>query len=328
IEMVSVVTGATGCLGMSLTKRLVQEGHEVIALGRNLELGALLTQMGAGFVPVDLRDLNQLKKTCSKADYVFNCAALSSPWGPYEAFYQSNVLGTEHVVAATPDQARLIHVSSPSIYFDFTEKHNIKENEPLPVRPANNYVKTKLLAEEAVDKAFLNQKIKVVTIRPRAIFGPYDRAILPRILEAERKGVLSIIGSGANVIDITYVENVVESLILAAKADDKVLGKKYNITNDEPKTLMAILTLLYSELGKPLKVRSVSYSVAKVIAPILDALHRTGLLAGEPVMTQYTAGVMALGQTLNIEAAKEDLHYRPLVSIEQGMKQFANWYRA
>src|SRR6185437_15399197 len=110
-------------------------------------------------------------------------AALSSPWGKYKDFYQANVLGTENLIKAAPKDARFIHVSSPSIYFDFSEKHNIKEDDPLPRKPVNYYVKTKLMAEALIDKAFNEQQLNVITIRPRAIFGPYDRAILPRILK-------------------------------------------------------------------------------------------------------------------------------------------------
>ena len=152
--MISVVTGATGCLGLNLSKRLLQEGHEVIALGRNPVLGKLLTQLGTQFISIDLSEKRRLKELCSKANVIFHCAALSSPWGKYKAFYEANIIGTQHVIEATPLGARLIHVSSPSIYFDFSEKHNIKEDDPLPKKPANNYVQSKRIAESLIDKAY------------------------------------------------------------------------------------------------------------------------------------------------------------------------------
>jgi nucleoside-diphosphate-sugar epimerase len=324
--MISIVTGATGCLGLSVTKRLLTEGHEVIALGRNQQLGQLITHMGTQFVPLDLQDKDSLKKICRNADLIFHCAALSSPWGPYADFYNANVLGTKHVIEATPEHARLIHVSSPSIYFDFTEKHQIKENAPLPIKPANNYIKTKRLAERLIDKAFSENKVSAVTIRPRAIFGPYDRSILPRLLKAEKKGILPIIGRGENLVDITYVDNVSDALLSAATADTHVLGKKYNITNDDPRTLNSILVSLFHALGKPLQLKHIPYALAKVIAFGLECIHQLGIVRGEPRLTQYIAGVLALGQTLNIDEAKQDLNYKPQVSIEQGIEQFANWY--
>jgi nucleoside-diphosphate-sugar epimerase len=326
--MICVVTGATGCLGLNLTKRLLKDGHEVLALGRNHQLGAILTQLGAQFIAIDLYELERLQQVARNAHVIFHCAALSSPWGKYDDFHQANVIGTHHVIKATPPTARLVHVSSPSIYFDFTEKHQIKEQDNLPFKPINNYIKSKRLAESLIDNAFQNTNLDVITIRPRAIFGPYDRAILPRLLKAERKGVLPIIGTGENIIDITCVDNVVESLILAAQADKQFCGKKYNITNDEPQPLIQIIKTLYQALQIPLQVKYIPYSLAKKIAHCLEALHRLPLIKQEPRITAYSAGVLALGQTLNIDAAKQDLGYKPIISIAEGIQHFATWHES
>ncbi|KTD15134.1 3-beta hydroxysteroid dehydrogenase/isomerase [Legionella gratiana] len=326
--MICVVTGATGCLGINLTKRLVEEGHEVIALGRNEQLGKVIAKLGAQFIAVDLADKIKLKNTALNAQTLFHCAARSSPWGRYTDFYDANVAGTQHIIEATPENARLVHVSSPSIYFNFTEQYNIKEDTALPQKPANYYVKTKLLAEALVDKAHQERNLNVITVRPRAIFGPYDRAIFPRLLRNEKKGVLPIIGNGKNVIDITYVENVVESLLLAARADQRFCGKKYNITNNEPQTLIAILTQLFQALQKPFTPKFIPYSIAKTYAACMEKIFSLPFIAKEPRLTQYSAAVLSLGQTLNIEAAQKDLGYQPKINIEQGIERFAQWYQA
>lgn len=325
--MIAIVTGATGCLGLNLTKRLIDEGYEVIALGRNARLGNILSQLGAQFIAQNLEDRASLKDVLRKADVVFHCGAHSSPWGRYDEFYRSNVIGTQNIIESTPEQARLIHVSSPSIYFDFTEKHDIREHTVSPKKPANHYVKTKLIAEQLIDKAYQDSGLNVVTIRPRGIFGPYDRAIIPRLLKSEKKGRLPIIGTGKNIIDITFVDNVVESLILAAKAGSAVCGRKYNISNDEPRPLIDIISMLFNALNKPLHVKFISYPLAKTIAYGLENIHRFLSLNREPSLTLYSAGVLALGQTLNIDAAKCDLGYRPILSLEQGMNEFAKWYK-
>ena len=57
-----LVTGATGCLGINLTKRLVNDGHEVLALGRNQLLGTQVIQLGADFKVVDLKDKAALQQ--------------------------------------------------------------------------------------------------------------------------------------------------------------------------------------------------------------------------------------------------------------------------
>ncbi len=321
-----LVSGATGCLGINLTKRLVKEGHEVIALGRNQHLGAQVKKLGAHFIAVDLKDQKALKSIAQNSEVIFHCAALSSPWGKYQEFYQANVLGTHHLINATPKEARFIHVSSPSIYFDFSEKYNIKEDAPLPRKPVNHYVKTKLLAEQLIDKAFKEQDLQVITLRPRAIFGPYDRAILPRLLKAERKGILPIVGKGSNLIDVTYVDNVVESLLLASQAGEHCFGKKYNISNDDPQTLNTIIALLFESLERKVQLKYIPFALAKKIGQSLELIYRLPMMNNEPRLTAYSAGVLALGQTLNIEAAKQDLAYKPIMTIKEGMTCFAKWY--
>ncbi|KTD51016.1 NAD-dependent epimerase/dehydratase family protein [Legionella quateirensis] len=320
-----VVTGSTGCLGMNLTRRLLDQGHDVIALGRNKVLGNVLNQMGAKFIALDLQQGDSLKTITRNTDVIFHCAALSSPWGSYKDFYEANVLATQHVIEATPSETRLVYVSSPSIYFDFNHRHDIKENTQLPETPANHYVRTKLLAEAVIDEAYKTKELKVITLRPRAIFGPYDRSIIPRILKSEKNGVLPIIGTGENLIDITYVDNVVDGLILASQADPKFYGKKYNITNGEPKTLIAILELLFSALQKPLNTRRISYSKARTFAQCLELVYGLPFIKKEPPLTRYSAGVLHYGQTLNIDAAIRDLNYSPKVSIEQGIELYTKW---
>lgn len=325
--MICVVTGATGCLGLNLTRRLCKEGYDVIALGRNPHLGGVVSQSGARFITVDLSERARLQHITQNADVIFHCAALSSPWGSYHHFYQANVVGTQNIIDATPETARLVHVSSPSIYFDFTQKHHIKEQDTLPKKPVNHYIKTKRLAEGLIDKAWQQRHLQVITLRPRAIFGPYDRAIFPRLLKAERKGVLPLVGSGQNIIDITFVDNVVESLFLAAQAKSEFCGRKYNITNDEPQQLLAIVRMLYQALQKPLTVKHIPYALVKTIAHTLELVYRMPGLTREPPITAYSAGVLALGQTLNIDAARQDLNYKPKISIAEGIEIFAHWYR-
>ena len=178
-----IVTGATGFLGLNLSKRLKSMGFEVIGLGRDIKRGEKLKELDIKFISVDLSDSEKLNEVFNGAKYVFHCAAKSSVWGNYKSFYEANVIGTQNVCSACINNnvERLIYVSTPSIYFDFKDKLNIKEAETLPEKFANNYAKTKYLAENVVDKAVKNG-LNVITIRPRAILGIGDTAIIPRII--------------------------------------------------------------------------------------------------------------------------------------------------
>lgn len=328
--MKALVTGGTGFLGKRLAKSLHEQGWEVTALGRQRNQGAELEAAGIRFLSMDLRDESKVVMACLRQDAVFHCGALSAPWGPYREFYECNVLGTEHVIEGClrHDVPRLIHVSTPSVYFDYKERLHIREQDALPKRFVNAYAQTKRLAELAVERAAAQKGLPAVIIRPRALYGPGDTTILPRLIRAnEAKGVPWING-GQALVDLTYVDNVVHALLLCQSAADQVVGRTYNITNGQPMPFGDALKLLFLKLSIPLQPRSMSYSTAYTVAGVLELAAKLFQGGKEPLMTRYLAGTLGLSQTLDISAARKELGYDPVISVEAGMDQFATWWRS
>ncbi|MGR6010439.1 SDR family oxidoreductase [Bacillus cereus] len=89
---------------------------------------------------------------------------------------------------------RLIHVSTPSIYFYYDERQNVVENAKLPDTFVNHYATTKYIAEQAIDQAFVHG-LPVITIRPRALFGPGITQFFRVLLKYVKKGALPRIGT-------------------------------------------------------------------------------------------------------------------------------------
>jgi nucleoside-diphosphate-sugar epimerase len=323
----ALVTGATGFLGWHAALRLQRLGWNVTTTGRNEAVGRELEKQGIRFVRADLRDRERVLQACAKQDYVFHCGALSSAWGRYRDFFESNVLGTRYIVEGCMkhEGGRLIHVSTPSVYFDYRHRLGIRESEPLPARNVNAYARTKRLAEEEVNRAF-EQGLQGVILRPRAIFGPRDKALLPRLLRANASRGIPLIGGGAIRIDLTYVDNVVEAMLLACEAPDTSLGRTYNISNGEPVLLRNVLDSLFNKLGVPLRVKPISYPMAYAAAALSELAYRMLPIPGEPVVTRYTVGVLARSQTLDIREAQTRLGYEPIVSVEDGLQRFAEWW--
>ena len=325
----ALVTGGTGFLGGRLARRLHAAGWQVTVLGRNPTAGRALEADGIRFIRADLADAAAVVGACREQEIIFHAGARSSPWGRYADFYQDNVLATQNVVAACQRQqvARLIHISTPSIYFDFTDRLNIPEFQPPATHPANHYVRTKILAEAAVDAA-VAQGLAVVTLRPRAIFGPGDTTLFPRLIRAHGARGFPLIGDGDPLMDITFVENVVDAMLLAAAAPNAALGKKFNVTNGEPWPRSTLIATLFSEIGQPLKTRPVNYLVAKCAATLLENFSNVFTLGRwEPPLTRYTVGVLAKSQTLDISAARTLLGYQPRVSIAAGLHAFGAWWK-
>lgn len=325
----ALVTGATGFLGRHVCRRLAGMGWSVTGLGRSEEAGALLEKQGIRFVRADLRDREAVVRACAGQEVVFHCGAMSSPWGPYREFHAVNVDGTRHVLAGAVRHGarRFIHVSTPSIYFDSRSRTGVKETDPLPAKPLNAYAATKRLAEDAVIAAFA-QGLPGVILRPRAVFGPFDSALFPRLMEANGSRGVPLIGGGEALVDLTYVDNVVDAMLLAAGAPQEALGAAYNITNGEPVRLKDALTELFALLGTPLRTRRIPYPIACGAAGLLEFTHRLLPALGEPPLTRYTVTVLARSQTLDIALAREKLGYVPRVSVAEGLRRFADWWRS
>lgn len=323
-----VISGISSSLGISLSLKLANMGMQVLGFARRVDsIKKILRHPLIQLETADLTDEILMRSICSKADVVVHLAALSTPWGKYADFYHINVEGTKSIIQASRDAKikRFIHVSTPSIYFDYQDRLNIPEDDTLPKKSVNAYTATKKIAEEVVDLAF-SEGLPSITLRPRAIFGPHDKTLFPRVLKACQNGGVPSFSKKSPTIDITYVDNVVHALWLAINAPSSCLGQKYNITNGEPASLESILRLLFDELSIPFKTKRVPYPLAYLAASLSEL--KGYVTRKEPTLTCYGVGVLAYSQTLSIEKARQELNYRPIISLNEGIKRYAGWLQA
>lgn len=312
-----LVTGATGFLGRHLTPALLNQGHQLTLLGRDFTPIQSQLAAGATALRADLRDRLAVMAACTGQDLVYHVGALSTAWGSWDDFYQTNVEGTRAVVDGCLQHGvrRLVYVSSPSVIFTGRDHYEIDESYPYPQHFSSAYAATKKLGEDLVNAAY-RQGLPTVILRPKAIFGPGDRALLPRLIDRARQRRLPQLGNGQNLVDLTYVDNVVHALILAATADAAV-GKSYFITNGEHCPLWPTIRSVLSTLQLSTTLRPIPVGVALLIARLLELnARRTGR---EPLLTRYTVGILARTQTYDIRAAQRDLGYQPLVTVAEGL---------
>lgn len=322
-----LITGATGFLGGRVARRYAEAGADVLGSGRNAEAGALLEKDGIAFAKVPLSDKGAVRAACIGRDLVVHCAALSSPWGTAAAFETANVVGTENVIAGCEEHtvARLVHISTPSLYMSRKDRFAVREDDPLPP-PINEYARTKRIAEERIDEAS-RRGLSVVTLRPRALFGPGDTVIFPRIARALREKRLPVIGRGDSIVDMTYIENVVDAVLAAASAPESAAGKKYNITNGEPVRLWEVIATLAAAMDVPLPTKRLPFALAWGLAGASEASYRLLDRKGEPVLTRYGIAVLSCSLTMDISAAVRDLGYLPRVSMDEGLQNFLDWWK-
>lgn len=321
-----LVTGASGFIGGRFARFALEQGLSVRVNGRRAEGVEHLVKRGAEFVQGDLADPELVQRLCAGVEAVVHCAGAVGVWGRYQSFYQANVTVTENVVEACLKQKvrRLIHLSSPSIYFDGRAHVDIKE-EQVPTRFSDHYGATKYLAEQ---KVFGAQEfgLEVLALRPRFVTGAGDTSIFPRLIEMQRKGRLAIIGNGLNKVDFTSMQNLNDALFSALLAAEPALGKAYNISNGAPLPLWDVVNYVLRQMQLPPVTRHMPYGLAYAAAMLNEGVCK--LLPGrpEPGLFRLGVAVMAKDFSLNIDRAREYLDYDPRVSVWTALDEFCQWW--
>ena len=318
-----LVTGGGGFLGSHLACRLHDMGHHVSVLGRR-QYSTLPKEIIQ--IQADLRDAKAVSEACRQQDSVFHAGALPGIWGTRRDFYQTNVDGTRHVIEGCLEHGarKLVFTSSPSVVYNQTDMENVDESAPYPSQYLSDYPRTKALAEQKVMEANGQQGLMTVSLRPHLIWGPGDPHLVPRIIERARKGQLIRVGKGTNLVDTTYIDNVVEGHIRAWQAlepDSQVVGKCYFLSDGEPVVLWDWINQLLASLGIVPVTKSISYSMAKNLGWMLEGIYRVFGISGEPRMTRFLAGQMATSHYFDISRARRDFNYEVRVSPEEGMKR-------
>lgn len=323
-----LVTGGGGFLGGAIVNRLIKRGDQVRSLSRRF-YPELETQ-GVEQIQGDISDLAVVTKACAETDVVFHVAAKPPPWGKYEAYYRTNVVGTENVIESCKHQtvARLVYTSTPSVVFDGTDKEGADESVPYPAKYSADYPRTKALAEQKV-LAAADHSLRTVALRPHQIWGPGDPHFVPRLIALAKE--LKQIGRGKNLVDTTYIDNAAEAHVLAADRlaeNPGISGNKYFISQDEPIPVWDMINAILKAAELEPINGSVSYRAAWTIGAVLEFFYRTFNIAGEPKMTRFLADAVAKSHWFDISAAKRDLGYSPTISTQEGLRRLGDWLQS
>jgi 2-alkyl-3-oxoalkanoate reductase len=329
-----LVTGGGGFLGQVLCRRLVERGHAVTSYNRGVY--PPLAAMGVRQVQGDLANFESLADACDGMDAVFHVGAKAGAWGSFQEYFDANVRGTSHVLAAClMDGVRtLVYTSTPSVTHRATQPvvGGNEKNAP----PADGfkawYPATKRVAEEKV-LAANGPQLATVALRPRLIWGPGDNQLLPRLVDRASRGRLRFVGDGQNKIDTTFIDNAVQAHLdafdaLHGKPDARCAGKAYFISNGEPKAVREIVNSLLRAAGAPMVDKVMPFRAAYALGTALEIVYSALRLKGEPMMTRFLAEQLSTTHFYDISAARRDFGYQPKVSTLEGMKQLSEWWQA
>jgi nucleoside-diphosphate-sugar epimerase len=304
-----LITGASGFVGGAcLTRFAGVYGARTFGTGRR---ASPLENYAA-------RDLSQPFDLPFRPDVVVHCAARSSPWGSANAFERANVDATRNVIdfCERVGRPRLVHVSTTAVFYRNADQMNLTEDAPIGPRFVNRYAATKYASERLV----AGYSGSSVIVRPRAVFGPGDTTLFPRVLRAARAGRLPLIarpGPPAR-SDLVYIDTLVDYLYAAATSD--VRGA-FNVTNGEPVETIAFVLDVLRRVGAPVPSKRVDARVAFAGAAVIEAAYRAFAPASEPPITRFGVAAFAYAKTFDIAKARA-AYGPPSTSLDDGVAAF------
>jgi nucleoside-diphosphate-sugar epimerase len=332
-ENTVVVSGAAGWLGQNLVRALAAQPdrrlirclvHEP-AERAVLELVDPRVEVAVG----DVRDpatIDSLFDGMGGAS-VFHAAAVIHPARYVRELYDVNVGGTQLMLdrARRVGAARFVHISSNSP-FGANAANDDRFDEDSPVHPYMAYGRSKLEAEQLVQRSYDRGDLATVILRPPWFYGPFQPERQTRFLAAVRRGRFPLMGPGTQRRSMVYTGNLVQGALLAERAD-AAPGHAYWIADAEPYELRAVLETVRRALeaeGLDVSRRALLRipRFAGVVAEKIDGLVQA---SGRYVQAAHVLGELKDTIACDIDRARKELGYEPDVALFEGMRASVRW---
>lgn len=316
------VTGGTGFTGSYLCKALKKKGYRVIALVRDKNKAAELESLGIEWVKGDLADPESIKDCLNDMDTVFHVAALYRQEGvAKEMFFKVNLEGTRVLLdeAISAGVKRFVHCSTVGVQ---GEIENPPATEDAPYNPGDHYQVSKLEGEKLALSYFKEGKLNGVVVRPVGIYGPGDTRFL-KLFRHIYKGNFKMIGKGDVLYHLTFVEDLVEGIILAGETTE-ASGQIYTLGGNEYMPLNKLVQLIGQIMGKPVSKMRIPLWPVYIAALLCELICRP--FGIEPPLYRRRLDFFTKDRAFDISKAKNELGYQPRVALKDGLMRTTLWY--
>ncbi len=315
-----LITGANGFLGSHVAERLsAHDGVELRLMLRRSSLLDFLDGLGYERVDGDLRDDASLTDAARGVDTVIHLAGLVSALTEAR-YHEVNARGTEALVGAAKAAGvqRFVYVSSLAALGPSRDGVTL----PATPNPVSGYGRSKLAGEHAA----LAEKdaMSVVVVRPPAVYGERDRALLP-FYRIAKLGFVPVYGDGLRRLSFIHAHDVADAIIAAALADG-LSGAVYTVCDGRTHTWRSLVEAYGKAAGRRLR-----------ILPVPTPLFALGGYAGGlaqwlirkpvPLSSEEISHMRAPAWLADNDAINHDLGWQPRIDIEQGLAQAYRWYR-
>ncbi|MBS3182831.1 NAD-dependent epimerase/dehydratase family protein [Leucobacter manosquensis] len=317
-----LVTGASGVLGSSVVRALIDGGDEVTTLQRRPS-GVESARDVLGSVTED----DAVARAMAGQAAVIHLAAKVSMAGDARDFERVNIDGTRSVLdaARSAGVTRFVHISSPSVAHSGTSLVGAPAEAADPTSARGEYARTKGEGE-LLALAASSDEFPVLVLRPHLVWGPGDTQLTERIIVRSRQGRMPILGSGAALVDTLYLSNAVDAMIAALDAVTRVHGEALVVTNGEPRPIAEFIERLALAGGARKPRLRLPVGLALAAGTTVDTVWNLQEHDDEPPLTRFLAEQMSTAHWFDQRRTREVLKWEPAVSFAEGMAAVARHY--
>ena len=316
-----LVTGATSLLGKTVADMLRARGDSVRIFQRKQGPAGYEQHLG------DIIDPAAVTAAVSGVEAVVHIAARVGVTGSWPLFKETNIDGTENLLAASRAEGvrRFVHVSSPSVAHHGDALVGVGAGPADPARARGHYARSKAHAELLALRAS-NAAFPVLVLRPHLIWGPGDTQLVGRIVARAREGRLATVGTGAALIDTTYVTNAADAVVAGLDKTPDLAGGVFVITNGQPRPVGEMIARIVTAAGLEPPSLRVPYRVARVgglaAEKTWDRIDRDD----DPPMTSFLAEQLSTAHWFDQRETRKALQWQPAVKLDEGFTRLKEWY--
>jgi 2-alkyl-3-oxoalkanoate reductase len=307
-----LVTGARGMLGGAVARALAARGDTVSVLQRGpsgLPFREVRADLG------DPTDAAAVTTAVGGCDAVVHLAAKVDVVGPWREYLRANVGGTRRLLAAAraAGVGRFVHVSSPSVAHAGDALVGVGAGAADPDGARGHYARSKALAEREV---LAVGAPAVVVVRPHLVWGPGDTQLVGRIVARARAGRLAVVGTGAALIDTTYVDDAVDALVAALDRAPDLHRRVLVVSGGEPRPVAELLASICAAAGAPAPRIAVPVGLARAAGAVIETLWRH-----DPPMTRFLAEQLSTAHWFDQRETRAALGWTPRVGLDEGFRR-------
>lgn len=279
----------------------------------------------------DIRDPSAVTRAASGCEAIIHAAAKVGIVGSWADFRSINVDGTAAVLQAARHHGvqKVVHVSTPSVAH---EGRSIVGGQAAPAvtgRSGSWYAESKAMAEQLAISANADD-LAVVAIRPHLVWGPEDTQLVGRIVERARTGRLALVGTGAALVDTTYIDCAAAALVAALDAvhpGARCAGRPYVVANGEPRPIRELVMGICAAAGIEVSPRNVPRPLAIAAGAVCERVWQWRGATTEPPVTRFLAEQLGTAHWFDPRPARDDLGWQPTVTLDEGLLRLAAWFR-